>query len=438
VECAEVTRKEMEVDPIQTGNEMYRLIERLYPICRSITGNGVRETLRIIGEQIGLEMREVPSGTRVFDWIVPREWNIRDAYIKNSEGQRVIDFSRSNLHVLNYSVPVRRRMSLAELKPHLFTLRNRPEWIPYMTSYYKEQWGFCLTLRQFEQLPEDEYEVVIDSTLEDGSLTFGEYYLRGSSEDEILISSYVCHPSLCDDNLSGVALTAFLAKQLTGLKLDYSYRFLFIPETIGAIAWLSLNEKTVHRIRHGLVATCVGDPGKLTYKRSRRGDARIDRAVEKVLSDSGEPYEILDFFPYGSDERQFCSPGFNLAVGSLMRTPYGRFPEYHTSADDLNFVRAECLGDSLAKYLAVLYVLENDRVYLNVNPKCEPHLSRHGLYKTLGGHRGEWTDELALLWTLNLSDGSHSLLDISVRSGLKFELIHEAAGALVRSGLLRD
>ncbi len=427
-----------EIDPAEIGPAMYNLIQELYPICRSITGDGVRETLRLLGQHIPLEIREVPTGTPVFDWTVPKEWNIRDAYVKNLAGVKVIDFQRSNLHVLNYSIPIHQRMSLAELSEHLFTLPDKPAWVPYRTAYYKENWGFCLSHNQFIELKEDQYEVLIDASLELGHLTYGEYYLEGESTDEILISCHACHPSLCNDNLSGIALSTFLAKQLQCCSNRYSYRFLFVPGTIGAITWLALNEDKVKNIKHGLVVALVGDPGKLTYKKSRQCNAEIDRAVVHVLQHSGDPYEILEFSPYGYDERQYCSPGFNLPVGSLTRTPHGCYPEYHTSADNLDLVRPEALGDSFSKYLSIFWVLEKNRIYLNQNPKCEPQLGRRGLYREMGGYADGREIELAMLWVLNLSDGSYSLLDIAERAGLHFEVIQLAASLLGKNGLLKE
>ncbi len=422
----------------QIGTEMFQFITELYPICRSITGNGVRESLQIIQRHIQLEIREVPTGTQVFDWTVPKEWNIRDAYVKNTRGEKVIDFKQSNLHILNYSIPIQAKMTLAELRKHLYTISDKPDWIPYRTSYYKENWGFCLSHHQLQGLEEGEYEVYIDSSLEEGHLTYGEYYLRGETSDEILISCHNCHPSLCNDNLSGVSLATFLAKLLLPLSLKYSYRFLFIPGTIGAITWLSANEQSVSRIKHGLVVACVGDPGPLTYKKSRRGDAEIDKAVQQVLKHSGQPFHIRNFSPYGYDERQYCSLGFNLPVGSLTRTPHGQFHEYHTSADNLDLIKPEYLADSLSKYLAVMQVLESNKKYLNQNPKCEPQLGKRGLYRAMGGNTDEPIDELALLWVLNLSDGYHTLLDISERSDLEFGLVKNAADALLEHGLLKE
>jgi len=424
------------------GNEMYDLMKRLYPICRSITGDGVRQTLKIIKKLIPIEIKEVPTGKKVFDWTIPKEWNIKDAYIKDLKGKKIVDFKKSNLHVLNYSKPINKKMNLIELKKHLFTLPEHPDWIPYLTSYYKENWGFCITQKQFEKLKEDTYEVFIDSELKDGHLTYGEYLIKGKSKDEVLISTYLCHPSLCNDNLSGVVLTTFLAKYLKNKKLNFSYRFLFIPETIGAITWLNINEKNLSKIKHGLVVTCVGDSGNLTYKKTRRGNAEIDKIVEKILFESENQFTICDFFPSGSDERQYCSAGFNLPVGSLMRTPYGRFPEYHTSADDLKFVKPKYLADTYEKYIEIFNILENNGTYLNQNPKCEPQLGKRGLYRMIGAQKTQekndaFVSELAMLWVLNMSDGKNSLLDIAIKSNLSFKEIKIAADALLKNKLLR-
>ena len=419
------------------GAEMYSLIEQLYPICRSITGDGVRRTLEIVRESIPLEIHEVPSGTSVFDWTVPNEWTIRDAYVKASDGRRVIDFERSNLHVVGYSVPVRTRMSLAELRQRIFTRPDLPDAIPYRTSYYTPSWGFCASQRDVDRLPEDDYEVVIDASLEPGNLTYGELYVPGRTQDEVLVSCHVCHPSLCNDNLSGIALAVALAKHVSGVPRRYAYRFLFIPGTIGSITWLARNERNVGRIKHGLVLALVGDPGGFTYKRSRRGTAEIDAAAAHVLRGSGVPHKIIDFVPYGYDERQFCSPGFNLPVGCFMRTPHGEFPEYHTSADDLRLVQADKLGESFRACADIVDVLEHNRRYENLNPRCEPQLGKRGLYRALGGRMDRATQELAMLWVLNQSDGTQSLLDIAERAGMRFALVKAAADRLAEHGLLR-
>jgi aminopeptidase-like protein len=420
------------------GEEMYQLIHELYPICRSITGDGVRKTHEMIDKHVKLDRYEIPTGTQVFDWQVPKEWNIKDAYIIDPSGKKIVDFKNSNLHVLNYSTPINAKMSLAELKPHLFTLPEQPDAIPYLTSYYKENWGFCLSHNQFLKLQDGEYQVVIDSTLKDGHLTYGEFYLKGKQDSEILISCYTCHPSLCNDNLSGVVLTTFLAKTLSKLSLNYSYRFLYIPETIGAITWLSINEKNAHKIKSCLVVTCVGDAGNLTYKKSIHDDAEIDRIAINVLKTSGQDYKVIDFFPPGSDERQFSSPGFNIPAGLLMRTPFPDFPEYHTSLDNLEFMKSQKLADTFVKYIDIIYILENNRTYINLNPKCEPQLGKRNLYSQVGSQKDGYVDEFSILAVLNLSDGKHSLLDISERSGIKFILIKKAADLLLKHNLLKE
>ncbi len=422
-------------DAAEIGQEMHSFAAGLYPICRSITGDGIRRTLAMIQDRIPLQTFEVPTGTRVFDWTVPKEWNIRDAYIKTPSGRRVVDFQKCNLHVLNYSAPLHATMPLGDLKQHLFTLPDHPDWIPYRTSYYKEDWGFCLSHNQMLALEDGDYEVSIDSTLEDGHLTYGECYLAGDSADEVLISCHACHPSLANDNLSGLTVATFLAKLLSGRDLRYSYRFLFIPGTVGAITWLARNRDTVERIRHGLILTCIGDAGGFHYKKSRQGNAEIDRAADHVLSHSGESSEILEFSPYGYDERQYCSPGFNLPVGCLMRSVWESFPEYHTSADNLDFIRPGQLAKSLRVCVGIVDVLENNRSYCSENPYCEPQLGRRGLYRSAEGGASR-EEMMARLWVLNLSDGTHSLLDIAERSGMFFPVLSEAADLLCREGLL--
>jgi aminopeptidase-like protein len=420
-----------------TGQEMFQLMTKLYPICRSITGNGVRQTLAEIKNHIDLKVSEIPTNKKVFDWTIPKEWNISDAYVLDPKGNKVVDFKKSNLHVVSYSVPISKKMPLEELKQHIHTLPDQPNTIPYLTSYYKDDWGICMTHNEFLKLQDGEYEVVIDSSLKDGSLTYGEFLIKGKTSEEILISCYICHPSMCNDNLSGVVLATALAKQLSKIQMNYSVRFLFIPETIGAITWLTLNEKNLSKLKHGLVATCLGDPGVSTYKKTKHGKAEIDRTVEFVLKNSGKQYQILDFFPTGSDERQFCSPGFNLPVGSLMRTPYGRFPQYHTSDDNLEFVKAEFLADTYRKYLNTIFVLENNKKYLNLNPKCEPQLGKRGLYRQTGGQKTSKDSEAAMFWLLSFSDGSHDLIDISGKSGIQFEVLHDVALKLQESKLLK-
>lgn len=421
-----------------SGQTMHDLVAELYPMCRSITGEGVRDTLRLIQKRIPLEMSEVPSGTQVFDWTVPLEWNVSDAYIKNQAGKRVVDFKANNLHLMSYSTPLQARMRLNDLKPHLFSLPDHPEWIPYRTSYYQENWGFCLPHKDLSRLADEEYEVVIDSTLQPGSLTYGESYLPGETSDEILISCHTCHPSLCNDNLSGIAVAVMLAQAMALRKRRYSYRFLFIPGTIGSITWLARNEHVVPRIKHGLVLTGVGDAGGMTYKRSRQGHAEIDRAMVHVLKHSGDTHALIDFFPYGYDERQYCSPGFNLPVGCLMRTPHGEYPEYHSSADNLDFVNADSLARSYVRCVELFDLLECNRTYQNQNPKCEPQLGRRGLYRAIAGQQDKQLKELVLLWVLNLSDGHHTVLDIAERADVSFQRVFAAVEALLKVGLLKE
>ncbi|PWN07819.1 DUF4910 domain-containing protein [Rhodohalobacter mucosus] len=421
------------------GKSMHQLIGEMYPICRSITGNGVRETLEIIRSRIPLEVVEIPTGEKVFDWQVPKEWNINEAWIKDSAGRKIVDFADLNLHVMSYSIPVNKKVTLSELKKHLFSLPEQPGLVPHKTSYFSEHWGFCMTHNQLKALEEDTYHVYIDSSLKEGSLTYGELFIEGETREEVLISTHTCHPSLCNDNLSGISIAVHLAEQLLKqYQLRYSYRFLFIPATIGAITWLAKNEKVVDKIKYGLILSCLGDPGRsMTFKKSRSGEADIDRIVEKALSDTKGPYEIREFEPVGYDERQFCSPGFNLPVGLLMRTPYGEFPEYHTSADNPDFVRPESLADSLSKLEEILYIIEHNDSYLNQNPRCEPFLGKRGLYSLSGGKNKTNIDQEAVLWTLNYSDGEHSLLDISRKSGLSFRNIARAAEALMQIDLLK-
>lgn len=424
--------------PPGLGDALFALVERLHPICRSITGDGVRETLAVIGDHLPLELHEVPSGTRVLDWTVPPEWNIRDAYVADASGDRVVDFRRSNLHVVNYSVPVRRTMTLDELRPHLHSLPDQPTLTPYRTSYYAEAWGFCLPHEQLEALPDGEFDVVIDSTLAPGSLTYGEVVVPGERDEEVIISTHVCHPSLADDNLSGISISTLLAAQLlAGERPRHTFRFIYAPGTIGAITWLAEHRDVVDRIVAGLTLTCLGDDHPFTYKRTERRGTAIDRAAEHVLARAGVAHELIEFFPYGYDERQYNSPGFRAPVGSLMRGRHGEFPEYHTSADDLTFVRPDRLAESFALLDQILGVVDRDRRYRNLEPHGEPQLGSRGLYQALGGTTIA-DAQLAMLWVLNQSDGATSLLDIAERSGIAFEAIVETAAVLAEHGLLAE
>jgi aminopeptidase-like protein len=423
---------------MRTGEDMHALVRRLYPICRSITGDGLRATLAIIGEHIPLDVHEVPTGTEVLDWTIPREWNIREAWVQDPEGRTVIDFAESNLHVLGYSVPAHTSMPFAELRGHLHTLPEQPDLVPYRTSYYAENWGFCLSQRQLDTLGEGEYEVCIDSELSEGSLTYAEHVVPGQVTEEVLISCHACHPSLANDNLAGIAVAVTLAQRLAGTEPYYTYRFVFAPGTIGAITWLARNRDATARIRAGLTLACAGDRGGLTYKRSRRGDAEIDRAVEHVLTRSGRAHRVVNFSPYGYDERQFCSPGFNLPVGSLTRTPHGEYPEYHTSGDNPALLSPEALADTAETCWEITRVLEANRRYVNLCPYGEPMLGRRGLYDAIGGRSDTKQRQMAMLWVLNLADGDHDLLDITEPSGLPLDLLTDVAEVLAGAGLLKE
>lgn len=410
------------------------LLQELFPLCRSITGSGTRATLDRIGKELPLERHEVATGTAVLDWTVPKEWNISDAYVADATGRRVIDFGASNLHVLNYSVPVRARMSLADLQPHLHSRPDRPDLIPYRTSYYQEDWGFCLRHDVRENLADGDYEVVIDATLENGHLSYGELFLPGERRGEILLTTHICHPSMCNDNLSGIGVLTAVGKALQGLDRRWSYRLLFIPGTIGSITWLARNPEAATRVHAGMVLAGLGDRGPLSWKQSRNTNTAIDRAVARALA--GRDHRILDFSPYGYDERQFCSAAFDLPVGRFSRAEYGTYPEYHSSGDNFDFISEDMLEDSLGAVMDVIAVLESDDYARNPLGQAEPQLGRRGLYDLpLAGEELQ-TVRLALLWVLNLADGSWSLQDIAERAQLPLARIRTAADALRAAGLL--
>jgi aminopeptidase-like protein len=413
---------------------MRRRMERLYPICRSISGDGVRETLAILGETQPLEVVGVPTGTQVFDWTIGDEWNVRRAWIADADGRRVVDLADHTLHVVSYSVPVRATLTREELLPHLHSLPDRPDWIPYRTSYYTRDWGFCLRHRDLERLGPGPFEVVVDATLEPGELVYGEAYLPGELTDEVLITSHVCHPSLVNDNLSGLTVAVELARWLAALpRRRYSYRFLFAPGTIGSLTWLHQNQARLDRLRHVLVLTGLGGGGPLVYKRTRHGDRPIDRAAVHVVGRHGG--ELRDYSPYGYDERQFNSVGFDLPAGRLTRTPHGEYPEYHTSADDLDFVGDDELEEAWQALTEIVDVLEGDDTYVNLSPFGEPQLGKRGLYPTTGG-RSATDAVMAMLWTLAATDGRTSLLEVADRSGMSFGQVRAAANDLLGAGLL--
>jgi aminopeptidase-like protein len=418
------------------GPEMIKLIEVLFPILRSLTGEGVRETLAILSRQIPIEIHEVPSGSPALDWTVPREWNIREAWIRDPSGETIVDLRDSNLHVVGYSIPIRQKMSLAELDAQLHSIPEQPEWIPWRTSFYEENWGFCLPHSQREKLAEGEYEVCIDSTLEDGSLTYAELFLPGESDEELLISVHICHPSLVNDNLSGIAVATAVAEKLAAIPHRLGVRFVFAPGTIGSITWLERNRAITSRIVGGLTLTCLGDDAPLTYKRTFHGKSEIDRVASQVLSSLVEDHGEIDFYPYGYDERQYNSPGFRMPIGSLMRSRHGRFPEYHTSADNISLVSADQLEEAATVVAEILDTLDRNRRFRSLAPEGEPQLGRRGIYRAIGGGGDPETRQYAMLWLLQTGDGEHTLLDVVDRSGISFDDIHGAAIVLEENALI--
>lgn len=413
--------------------DAFDLMRELYPLCRSITGDGVRRTLDLLHTWAPLERSEVPSGTAVYDWEVPKEWNIRDAYVADSRGRRVIDFRALNLHVMSYSTPVRAQMTRHELEPHLHSLPEQPDLVPYRTSYYRENWGFCLSQRMRDSLGEGPFEVCIDSSLTEGHLSYGECVVPGISSDEVVIYTHVCHPSLANDNLTGMAVAAAMARELRRQQPQLTWRFVFAPGTIGSLTWLSRNEALLPRIKAGLVIGLLGDDAPLTYKPSRRGDTLIDRVVPQVLAGCGG--REIPFEPYGYDERQFCSPGFDLPFGRLTRSPNGCYPQYHNSADNLSFIRVDALAGAVQALATVMHTLDANQRYVNLSPKGEPRLGKRGLYANVGG-TGPGMYEQGLLWLLNQSDGHQDLVSIAQRSGIPFAVLDQGAKALQTAGLL--
>ena len=399
---------------IQIGQDIHNLAQRLWPICRSLTGNGVRETLSILKEHLpDLTIHEVKSGSQVFDWQIPQEWNIHDAYIKDPKGNKIIDFKVNNLHVVGYSTPIKQTLCLDELKPHLHTLKGQPTAIPYITSYYSKHWGFCLTHQQFEQLEPGDYEVCIDSTLEDGHLTYGELLIPGESEKEVFLSTYVCHPSMANNELSGPVVTTYLAKWLLGLpKRKYSYRIVFIPENIGSVTYLAKNiDKMKACTVAGYNVTCIGDERAFSYLPSRAENTQSDSVAKHVLTHFAPNYKHYPFIESGSDERRYCAPGVDLPIASVMRSKYGIYPEYHTSLDDLNFVTPNGLGGGYEALRLCLECIERNE-YLRTTVTCEPQLGKRGLYPSLSTK--ETNDKVRDMMNLiSYADGKRTLVEIA-------------------------
>jgi aminopeptidase-like protein len=396
--------------------------DRLWPICRSITGNGLRQSFQILQELIPFELEEIPTGTKVHDWEIPNEWNIRDAYIQLPNGDRVAQFQKHNLHVLNYSAPVDMDISYEELAKHVYTLPEQPNAIPYVTSYYQEKWGFCMTHNEWMQFPkEGVYHVLIDSDLKPGSLTYGQCLLPGECNEEIVISSYLCHPSMANNELSGPLVMAGLYQQIRSLpRRKYSYRFILAPETIGIIAFLAkYGAELKLNCKAGWVLTCCGDEGKIHFKESRRGNTLTDRISKHVLSQIEVPHAVIPFSVGGSDERQFCSPGYNLPIGSFIRTPYQRYPEYHTSLDNADFISYTAMEESIEILFQMILGIELNETYLNVVPFGEPQLGKRGLYPSSNMPNSDQRESIhQLMHFLNWADGEHDLLEIAEKKGV--------------------
>lgn len=448
------------------SGEIDRFLQRLFPICRSITGNGNRKTLSILNEIVHIVQYEVPSGTQVYDWVIPDEWNVRDALIATQDGRRIIDFQENNLHLMSYSEPINASMDWKELEPHLYTHQELPTAIPYRTTYYKRDWGFCVTQLQYEELEnlKEPFDVVIDSNFKHGSLTYGECLLPGRSTQEILISCYICHPSMANDNLSGMLLTAFLARHLKSLKNRFwSYRIVFVPETLGAITYCEANEKAMKKIDVGLVVTTVGGAGELGYKQSWQSDHLINKMIEEVLNDADENFITYPFDIHGSDERQYSSQEFRINCATVCKDRYYEYPEYHTSLDNLDFVTGEQINQTLQIYLELVekleeendpsklkmkkekkenFFLKNDMVYKNLFSHCEVMLSKHDLYPAAGGNwlpeEGQMSELDVILWLLFYCDGKSTLQEISKKINAPLDFLHKVANVLKSKGVLKE
>jgi len=402
------------------GVQMYNLAKDLFPICRSITGNGVRQTLKTINQHLpALKIHEIPTGQRCFDWVIPQEWNIKDAYVKNESGEKIIDFNESNLHIVNYSIPVEKDVDLGELNQHLHSLPQQPDAIPYVTSYFDPSWGFCITENKRKQLKDGIYSVKVDSIIQDGSLSYADLLIKGASEKEILISTYTCHPSMANNELSGPVLATFLAKWILSRKnRRYSYRIVFVPETIGAVAYLSQHiDEMKKKIVAGFVLTCVGDDRTYSYMPSRKGETLADQAALHVLTNKISDFESYSFLNRGSDERQYCAPGVDLPVCSMMRTKYGEFPEYHTSYDDLTLVSPEGFQGSFDIHTDLIRVLEANEKYVTT-VIGEPQLGKRNLRQAGGAGKGLATNYQLISNFLAYADGESSLIDIADTLGV--------------------
>jgi len=424
------------VKQINHGNQIYDLAVRLFPICRSITGNGVRETLGVLKEIVPqLIVHEVPSGTEVFDWTVPKEWNIKDAYIEDLDGNRIVSFTDSNLHVLGYSSPIDEIVTRDELLKMTYTQPEQPDVIPYVTSYYKKRYGFCMSENQKNSLDKEKYRVYIDSKLKDGSLTYGEVLIPGEKEEEVFLSTYICHPSMANNELSGPCVAIYLAKWLLEHPRRYSYRIIFIPETIGSITYLSRNlDEMKNNIIAGFNISCVGDNRAYSYIASRYGNTLADRVAKNVLHFHAPDYITHSFLERGSDERQYNAPGIDLPVCAICRSKYGEYPEYHTSADNLDIISPEGLGGAFDVYTKCIEALEENYKY-KIKCLCEPQLGKRGLYPTIS-QKGQYNDVKTMMNFIAYADGANDLITISDIIDVPIEDLTQVAKKLNDSGLL--
>lgn len=469
------------IDEKKTINEIDNLFKILFPICRSITGNGVKESLSILKNIVDFDIKQIPSGTKCYDWTIPDEWNIKDAYIKDSHENKLIDFKENNLHVVNYSVPINQKLSFNELDKHLYTLPSMPDAIPYVTSYYEKDWGFCIPYNQYKNLDKNaDYHVVIDSTLQSGNLTYGESIIKGRSEQEILFSTYCCHPSLGNDNLSGMVLWTLILRELKTRQTNYTYRFVIAPETIGSIAYIAKNQEQIRNILGGFIFTCVAGPGKFYYKKTFYGDHMLDKIAITVLNESKNDYETRPFDITGSDERQYSSQFFRIPIGTICKDKYGEYDYYHTSKDNLDFISSENLFRTMKLYLELIDKIENtslrdlefenseskiptinkgEHLYCSLNPWCEPMLSKRDVYPTKSGRfrtdatnikKNESKEDNTsvyetqiinlnhMLWVLFYSDGYHSIEHVSRITGIQINSLLFAAERLKKVGLLEE
>jgi aminopeptidase-like protein len=420
------------------GEDIHKFAQELWPINRSITGEGVRETLRIISRHLpALKIKSIPSGTQAFDWTVPKEWIVKEAYIVTPGGERICDFSKNNLHLVAYSIPFKGRLSFDELKEHLYTRPDQPNAIPYITSYYKERWGFCLTQEQRDSLDDGEYEVVIDSKFFVGQLNFGELILPGKSDQEVFLSTYICHPSMANNELSGITVATYLAKWISELKLrHYTYRFVFVPETIGSIAYLSKNYINLKKkVIAGFNISCVGDERSYSYLPSRNGNTISDKVAKHVLKWIDSDYKSWTWLDRGSDERQYCAPGIDLPIASIFRTRYDDYPEYHTSLDNLDdVVTPKGLDGGYWALRKALELVEKNKIY-KVNILCEPQMGKRGLYPTLASKIPE-KQVMVMMNLLSFCDGEHSLLDIAEKINIPAWDLYELVEKLILHDLI--